>query len=62
MALGKAMAGLSTENRELLVLARFQELKYNEIAGILDISEGAVKVRMHRALQQLKANFLRTSG
>jgi RNA polymerase sigma factor (sigma-70 family) len=62
MALEEAMAGLSVENRELLVLARFQELRYNEIAGILEISEGAVKVRMHRALQQLKANFLKTTG
>lgn len=61
-ALEKAMAGLSAENRELLILSRYQELRYHEIARILEISEGAVKVRMHRALQQLKANFLKTTG
>jgi RNA polymerase sigma factor (sigma-70 family) len=53
-----AMQNLSDENRELLILCRFQELKYNEIAKILNISEGAVKVRVHRAMNQLKSNYL----
>jgi RNA polymerase sigma factor (sigma-70 family) len=56
--LEKAMKSLSTENRELLILCRFQELKHQEIAQILDISEGAVKVRVHRALNELKNNYL----
>ena len=54
-----AMKLLSTENRELLMLCRFQELKYNEIAQVLNISEGAVKVRVYRALGQLKENYLK---
>jgi RNA polymerase sigma factor (sigma-70 family) len=58
-ALREAMAGLSEENREILVLSRFQEMKYQEIAGIMNISEGAVKVRVHRALQQLKNIYLK---
>ncbi len=57
--LEKAMKMLSIENRELLVLCRYQDLKYNEIALILNISEGAVKVRIHRALTQLKSNYLK---
>lgn len=57
--LDMAMKNLSEENRELLVLCRFQELKYNEIATILNINEGAVKVRVHRALNQLKINYLK---
>jgi len=56
--LESAMAGLPVETRELLVLVRFQELKYSEIAGILNISEGAVKVRVHRALNQLKESYM----
>ena len=56
--LEKAMQKLSDENRELLILCRFQELKYNEIARILNTTEGAIKVRVHRALNQLKSNFL----
>ena len=53
-SLQRALAGLSEESREVLVLSRFQEMKYHEIARVMDISEGAVKVRVHRALQQLK--------
>jgi RNA polymerase sigma factor (sigma-70 family) len=56
-ALQKAMAALNPESREILVLSRFQELKYAEIAGILEISEGAVKVRVFRAISQLKALY-----
>jgi RNA polymerase sigma factor (sigma-70 family) len=54
-----AMEKLSDENRELLILCRFQELKYNEIAKILNTTEGAIKVRVHRALNQLKSNYLK---
>ncbi len=57
-ALQNAMANLSPESREILVLSRFQELKYFEIAQILDISVGAVKVRIHRAIAQLKTLYL----
>jgi len=54
-----AMANISEENRELLILCRYQELRYNEIASILNISEGAVKVRVHRALNQLRYAYLK---
>jgi RNA polymerase sigma factor (sigma-70 family) len=50
----KAMEKLSDDHREVLTLSRFQELKYQEIAQILDITEVAVKTRAHRALQELK--------
>ena len=53
-----AMEKLDRADRELLVLCRFQQLKYGEIAELLNISEGAVKVRVHRALNQLKNSFL----
>ncbi len=57
-----ALQNLSLENRELLILCRYQELKYHEIALILDISEAAVKVRVHRALNQLKASYLKIAN
>ena len=53
-ALERALDHLSPESREVLVLSRYQELKYAEIAHVLEISEGAVKVRVHRAMNQLK--------
>lgn len=58
--LKSAMDKLSDENRELIILCRFQELKYSEIATILNTTEGAIKVRVHRALNQLKSNFYKT--
>ena len=57
--LHRALARLSPENREVLVLSRFLELKYGEIAVLLNTTEGAVKVRAHRALNELKTAFLR---
>ena len=57
----RALSILSAEDREILVLSRFQELKYQEIAGILNMSEGAIKVRVHRAMGELKKIFLKNN-
>ena len=57
-SLQKAMNKLTEESREVLILSKFQELRYSEIARILDITEGAVKVRVHRAVHQLKTLFV----
>ncbi len=56
--LKRAMENLHPESREVLILSKYQELKYHEIAQILDITEGAVKVRVHRAVNQLKNAYL----
>ena len=56
-ALQKALTALSPENREVLILSRFQDLRHEEIAQVLDISVGAVKVRIHRAINQLKERY-----
>ena len=61
-SLEMAMNDLSVEYRELLVLCRYQELKYSEIATILNTTEGAVKVKVHRALNQLRNNFFRVNN
>lgn len=60
--LRNAMENLSAEHREILILSKFQELKYHEIAQILDITEGAVKVRVHRAISQLKNAYLQIAN
>lgn len=49
-----ALARLDRDDREVLLLARFQELSFAEIAGILECSVGAAKVRAHRALRELR--------
>jgi RNA polymerase sigma-70 factor (ECF subfamily) len=57
--LQRAMEKLSADHREILTLSRFQELRFNEIAQILNISESAAKTRAHRALQELKDMYVK---
>ncbi|HVS51817.1 MAG TPA: sigma-70 family RNA polymerase sigma factor [Opitutaceae bacterium] len=49
-----ALARLERDDREVLLLSRFQELSFAEISGILECSVGAAKVRAHRALRELR--------
>jgi RNA polymerase sigma factor (sigma-70 family) len=57
--LHRAMEKLSDSQREILALSRFQELKCQEIAQIMGMTEGTVKVRIHRAMQELKGIYVR---
>src|SRR5205085_3568395 len=60
--LHKALLMLPEEKREVLLLSRFQELKYEEIARLLDCEVGTVKVRIHRALRELRMLFEKLSS
>lgn len=50
---------LSVEKKELLVMSRFENLKYKEIGVILGCSEGAVKMKIRRTLIELKDLYLK---
>lgn len=50
----KALALLTAEQREAILLSRYQGLSYAEIAQIAGCSEGAVKTRVFRAMETLK--------
>jgi len=52
--LREALARLQPEQREIIELSRFQGLKYREIAEITGSSEAAIKVKAHRAINQLR--------
>ena len=54
-----ALARLPLEHREVLVLSRLQHLEHKEIAKLLDCSVGAVKVRAHRALKELREVYFK---
>jgi RNA polymerase sigma-70 factor (ECF subfamily) len=49
-----AMNQLEADEKEILALVLTEELKYREIASILGINEGNVKVKVHRARLRLK--------
>ena len=53
-----ALMQLSESNRELLILARYQEMKYEDIAKLFGVEPGAIKLRVHRAVKELREVFL----
>lgn len=60
--LNKALKKISTDSRELIVLKRFNGLPYSQISEIMGCKVGALKVRMYRALNELKAQFNKIAG
>lgn len=56
--LEKALFRLRDDYRELLILSRYQGLKYGEIADIAGCSPEAVKLRIHRAMKELRALYM----
>lgn len=53
----KAMQQLPKDHLEILLLTRYQRMKYAEVAELLGCSEGAVKQKVFRALQQLRSLY-----
>jgi RNA polymerase sigma-70 factor (ECF subfamily) len=49
-----AMKRLEKDEREILALALTDDLKYKDIASIMGIHEGNVKIRVHRARLKLR--------
>lgn len=50
----RALMKLEGDKREVLVLSKFKEMRFSEIGEVLGCSEGAAKVKAHRALKDLK--------
>jgi len=55
--LQRSMAMLDSDQRELLVLTRFQQMKYEEVAVILETSVANIKVKVHRAIAKLREHY-----
>ncbi len=55
--LGHALAKLTLEKRELLLLSRDPDLSSQDLAGIYGCTTSALKVRVHRALNELRIHF-----
>jgi RNA polymerase sigma-70 factor (ECF subfamily) len=60
--LKKALKSLPDDMREVLVLSRFQNLRYREIGQVLKCSENAVKIRVYRAMKELTAIYNTMTG
>jgi RNA polymerase sigma factor (sigma-70 family) len=55
--LKKALDRLDPEKKEVLLLSKLEGLRYKEIGHRLGCSEGAVKVKVYRALKALKHTY-----
>lgn len=55
--LQRSMLKLPEDSREILVLSRYEDLKYKEIADIMDLSVSHVKVKVFRAIQKLREYY-----
>jgi RNA polymerase sigma-70 factor, ECF subfamily len=53
----RALERLSKDDRELLLLAGWEELRSAQIARVLEISTVAARTRLHRARQRLRAEL-----
>ena len=57
LMLKMAMNKLDLEKREILTMSKLDGMKYKQIGEVLSCSEGAVKVKVFRALQSLKEAY-----
>lgn len=55
-----ALATLPADDREVLTLAIWEELRPAEIASVVGMTPGAVRVRLHRARSRLQAALATT--
>jgi RNA polymerase sigma-70 factor (ECF subfamily) len=54
MDVTQALQKLTPDHREVVVLREFEGLSYAEMAETLDLPQGTVESRLHRARQELK--------
>ncbi|MCC2607750.1 RNA polymerase sigma factor [Planctobacterium marinum] len=57
-----ALSQLSFEHREIIVLSRYQQLPYQEIARLLDCNVNTLKARIRAAINSLKRQYDELSG
>jgi RNA polymerase sigma-70 factor (ECF subfamily) len=57
--LDQAFLKLKDDQKELIVLSRYQGMKYEEISAITNQSVPAIKVAIHRAIKQLRGIYLK---
>jgi RNA polymerase sigma-70 factor (ECF subfamily) len=58
----RALSSLPADKREVLILARYQDLRYEEIGRILGCEANAVKQRVFRAVKALGDRYAELSG
>ncbi len=60
--LQEALARLPLKKREVLVLSRYQDMKYKDIAELFGCQIGTIKAHVHRAIKDLGKIYYELSG
>jgi len=58
----QSLANISPEDREIILLSRFQQLNYQEISTLLDCNVNTLKSRMRNAMSKLQMNYKKLVG
>jgi RNA polymerase sigma-70 factor, ECF subfamily len=61
-AVARAVEALPDQQRAALIMRKYQELSYAEIAAALECSEAAARANVYQALKKLQAKFVLTEG
>ena len=59
--LHRALKMLSPADREIIVLSKFQDMKYTDLAEVIGSTEGAVKSKVCRVLKKLKVLYFQNN-
>jgi RNA polymerase sigma-70 factor (ECF subfamily) len=59
--LERALGKLTADKREVLILSRYHDMKYEDISALLGCELNTVKTRVHRALKDLRELFRQLS-
>jgi RNA polymerase sigma-70 factor (ECF subfamily) len=57
-----ALLKMPEDRRELIVLSQYHQMRPDAIAELLDIEVPAAKVRVHRAMMELRDLYRKLSG
>lgn len=60
--LRRALDRLPLRKREILILSRYEDMKYKDIAELMDCSIETIKTSVHRAIRELRKIYLELQG
>jgi RNA polymerase sigma-70 factor (ECF subfamily) len=60
--LRRALDRLPLRKREILILSRYEDMKYKDIAQLMDCSIETIKTSVHRAIRELRNIYLELQG
>jgi RNA polymerase sigma-70 factor, ECF subfamily len=60
--LRRALDRLPLRKREILILSRYEDMKYKDIAELLGCSIETIKTSVHRAIRELRRIYLELQG